>query len=188
MKKTVEQIEYLKSVRFNPLVDYWSQTKGNIRPIETNIGKTSLRNNIMLPMVGIDDKTDLHIFYDANNYKFSQVVSTAKNRDLLLLLAPGAQSLFIWILFNLKFRSDTITILYDKVIKTGLTISRGTFNKAIKELENIKVIKRVGIKRTEDYWVFFINCQILWKGNAKLFFQDVLEVHPEYLKRSVKKK
>jgi hypothetical protein len=182
MPLTDVQIKYLKSVRRNPLTDYAAQIKSNRKRRNKTIGQTTLSDDTRLSLVGLREDTELGIYDDYGNFNHAKVMASAANRELLLSLMPTTLSLFIWILFNLRYRSDTVEIKYDHAITTGLSVSENTLTNAIKELEAKHVIKRVGTeKRTEEYWLFFINPQILWKGDAKEFYKDVLKYHEEYL-------
>jgi DNA-binding Lrp family transcriptional regulator len=89
--------------------------------------------------------------------------------------------LFLWILYALRYRGDVVELDFKKMKNVGFQMSPGTFRKSIQELEGNRIIKRIGAKKDDDYWKFFINPQIIFKGDAKGFYSDVIKYHPEYL-------
>ncbi len=176
-----KQIEKVESAKKNPLANYGLQITDNFRSIRKKIGDTSLAWNGKLELAGITNDEIFSINENLASFDYSKVITTAHNRDTILSLNPGAQSLFIWILFELDYLSDTVEIEFVSAKRRGLSLAPGTFREAIAELETKKLIKRVGKKRTKDYWLFFINPQVIFKGDAKGFYKAVLEAHPDYL-------
>ena len=182
MKLTDEQkIEYIQNVRFNPLANYALQVESKPYKRKKKVSETSLADDVRFDLMNLDEDSNIRITDDYGNFKHSQVISGAANRNLILSMTPTAQSLFIWIHFKLDYRSDTVEIKLEEVNDTGLDISGNTFGNALDELEERNIIKRIGEKRTDEYWLFHINPQIMWKGNAKRFYKDVLEAHPDYM-------
>ncbi len=182
MALTDAQIDYILSVRRNPLADYAAQIKRNTKRRNKSLGQTTLSDDMRLSLMGFTEDSPIGIIDDYGNFNHAKIMSSAANRDLLLSMAPTTQSLFIWILFNLRYRCDTVEIDYDKAITTGLSVSKNTLAKAINELEAKEVIRRVSTQKgTDEYWLFFINPQILWKGDAKAFYKDVLKYHADYM-------
>ncbi len=186
--KDQKDAEKLKAVRFNPLVDYGAQIHDNFKPASKKLGDTSLASDLRVESLKVFS-TETRIRYKENmgNFEHSKVVGGASNSNDILSMKHSSQSLFIWILFNLEYRNDTIRIEGELLAKTGLPLATGTLKEAIVELENANIIRRVGAKRTLDYWLFFINPQIIWKGDAKRFYKDVLKYHPEYEANSATK-
>lgn len=181
MKLTDEQLNYIQGVRFNPLANYELQVEPNKYRKSKKVSETSLADELRLSFIGMNEDSDISFSDDYGNFKYSKVVDSAANRNSILSMQSSTQSLFIWILFKLDYRSDTVEIRLEEVNATGLSMAPGTFNNSLKELEEKGIIKRIGIqKRLDDYWLFHINPQIIWKGDAKQFYKDVLKYHPEY--------
>jgi hypothetical protein len=170
------------SVQYNPLADYKAQIKQNYKECKKKVGETSLSSSIHAHMGQIPDDMEISYLEDMGSFDYSKVVTTAAFRNTILKTSPCTQSLFLWIIFRLKYRSDTIEIDPDKVKALGLSLSKNSLVKAISELESINLIKRQGNKRL-NYWIFNINPQCIFKGDAKKFYNEVVKAHPEYLKK-----
>lgn len=177
--------EYIASVRFNPLADYKLQIKPNKIIEKAPLADTTLGGSVLLDLAQMTDDDKIGIKEDKGNFPYAKIVTYPLHRDLLLGLMPTTQSLFLWLLFQIEYRSEIVEISLKKVNKS-LKISANTLNQAIAEMETINIIKRVGKKRKEDYWHFFINPQFIWKGDAKKYYKDVTRMHPEYLGLGVK--
>jgi len=167
---------------FNPLANYELQITPNIKHREKRIGDTSLREDTRLNYVGYENESKFYVNEDMGAFDYSKLISSAANRKLILSLKPSAQSLFLWILYELDYKSDTIEVSLARVNKTKFKIVAASLRDAIEELEHHCIIKRIGNKRTSDYWRFFINPQVIFKGDAKQFYKDVIFYHPEYMK------
>lgn len=176
-----KSVEYLKQMKRNPLADYQKQIKANRRTIEKTIGDTSIGDDIRLELMGLSPEQKIYIWDEIGDMNFGKLMASAKNRNLIMSLSASTLKLFLWIIYALKFRGDVVTLDLAKMEKLGFQMANGTFRNSIKELEDNKIIRRVGQKK-DDYWMFFINPQILFKGDAKRFYNDVLRHHPEYLK------
>lgn len=169
------------SAKFNPLADYKLQIKANKKPTYKAIKQTSLSNDPRMELMSIGEEYKISYLEDMGNFEHSKILTSAKNRNLILSLGPNSQKLFIWILFALEYRKDTVQLIHDNMTQLGFQMSPNTFRKSIDDLETKGVIKRVSpTAKSEEYWHFFINPQILFKGDAKRFYNDVSTVHPEY--------
>jgi len=178
--------EYIQNVPFNPLADYSLQTKG--KPLKTikRLGETTLVDDFRLGLTPLTEDTLIGMYDDTGNLNHMKVMDAAANRDLLLSLDPTTLSLFIWILFKIAYRDETVEIRYELVNAKGL--KERTFDKAIKQLEANNIIKRIGTKGSGEYWLFHINPQVMWKGNALKYYKEVVKLHPEYKTQSTPKK
>lgn len=178
MKK--DRMHKARIARLNPLADYKKQVKNNRKPVKSRYGDTSLSEDARNELWKMDDDTRVDFWLEMGNFPYFKIMLSASNRDLIFSLKPSSLSLFIFIAFNLDFRADEIKIDFKQCKKQKLNISKGSFIKSIEELESKKVIERIGTKRTPDYWKFFINPQIFFLGDAKKFYKDVLQEHPDY--------
>lgn len=188
-KKTVEELatwqeERLKNIKANPLVDYAKETKkSGSRRMQKTIADTSLDDDIRLELIGLSQKVKIYFKHEVGDINYCKVMSTAKNRTLISGLNANTQKLFLWIVYALKFRGDIVELDLEKMKTLGFQMSIGTFRNSILELQANSIIRRVGIRpKDEDYWMFFINPQILFKGDGKKFYNDVVKHHPDYLK------
>lgn len=173
------QEDLIRKVKFNPLVDYDYETKPNYRNIERNIQDTSLMGTPFIEHFANGGKFISREERDHKNY--TKLVTLATNRDLLLTLKPSTLKLFLWIMFKLEYRKDVVRITPED-LKAHL--SRFAFNEAIAELEANAILKRIGEKRSKDYWDFNINPYYFFKGDAKQFYKDVIKLHPDYSQKS----
>lgn len=185
MRLSSAQINAIKSVKFNPLANYREQTTDNYITKEKKVRETSLSGNLRLPFAGIDDDDVLTYKEDMAAFEYSKVICSAKNRNEILSMKPSTQGLFIWIVFALEYRSDTVLITAERINNKGLKLAHPSFLAAIAELEKRRIIKRMGRKRTNEYWSFHINPQYIFKGNAKDFYKDIIACHPEYLRQQL---
>lgn len=174
----------IKIARFNPLADYKSLTKTNRRTIKKKFKNTSYADDFRESNWGVDRETRIDFYQDMSTLPHKKLFDSVKNRRLIFSLSSSASRLFMFILFNLDFRMDEITIRFAACKKQQLYLSNTSFIIGIEELEKKGIIKRIGIKRTPDYWKFFICPQIIFKGDSIKYFSKVLEIHTDYLTAS----
>lgn len=178
-----KKVTDLTVVEFNPLADYKAQMIGRKLNETTKVSNTSLSEEIVLDL-DVNKRIkegDVTFRKTITGFEHSKVISSAENRDILMSLRPTSQRLFIFILFLLEFRDDTITLDYQNMNSLGLKMTNTTFRQAVTDLEAKDIIKRKPVKpREPKYWDFFINPQILFKGDALNFYKDLDKVHPEY--------
>ena len=184
-KLTDKQIKSLQSIRLNPLADYKKQTERRVRNFAKKIKDTSLSGDMRNQFLGLDEEDDIHFKDDLSNFEHSKLIVSAANRDIIMSLKPTAHYLLFWILFELNYRNDTILLKLEDMSKKGFKLSKNTFKEAISNLEANNIIRRVDNKpKMENYWLFFINPQIIFKGDALNFYKDVLHYHPDYNSQS----
>jgi hypothetical protein len=166
----------------NPLADYAAQIKENRTPDSRAVSETSLSKDIRLPLLGMEEEDDIDFVVDMGNFPHSKVLLSAANRKTIFSLDSKAQNLFLWIVFMLQFRMDTVILEYNRMKKLGYQASRNTFSDAIEALESKHIIQRINnVPKSLQYWHFFINPQMLFKGDAKTFYRHLIQVHPEWL-------
>jgi hypothetical protein len=178
MELDISEREKLEKVLFNPLVDYKLQITPNIKKIVMKISDTSLGEAAIMPLIRNSEHDKFISYEDRDTLNYSKLVANAKNRDIILKLRPTAHKLFLWILYSLQYRTDVITIKPDMVKRF---ISEKGLREAILQLEGEKIIKRIGKKKELDFMDFHINPQFFFRGDAKGFYVDLLQVHPEYI-------
>lgn len=176
---TDTQLEQIKKVKHNPLVDYSFETRPNIKAMKRHIEDTSLINVLFIEQQ--TDNGNFTSYEDRDHKNYTKLVTLAQHRNLILGFKPSTLKLFIWILFKIDYRNDVVNINPESVVSI---LSRAAFKEAIQELEDNNIIKRIGQKRQKDYWDFHFNPIYFFKGDAKQFYKDVIEVHPDYVGKS----
>lgn len=170
----------IEASRKNPLANYKLQIQHKKMLVEKKIKDTSFKDDFRESKWGVNGETRIDFYQEMGNFPHSKLIDNASNRDLIFSLKSTSLQIFVFMLFNLYFRTDEAEINFTKCIKQKLNISKSSFLSAIEELERKGIIRRIGIKRTKDYWKFFINPQLMFKGDAKKYYQDVLEMYPHY--------
>ena len=173
--------EVYRTAGRNPLANYALQTENRVSSVQKRIRDTSLRGDIRLDFAKISDDEKVFVRHDYGNFNFCKLMYSAQIRNKVLQMAPNTQKLFLWLIYNLGTKSETIELNFDKKQLVPFGMSRNTFSNAIMELERNEIIKRIGVtKRAADYWMFYINPQVMFVGDAKRYYQGVVEHHPDY--------
>lgn len=181
MKKA--SINKIEAAKFNPLADYAKQIKTSSYKNSKKIRDTSLSEHVVFPLMGLNNDTDISFREEKGNFPFCKLINNAANFHLISSLTPTSGFILLLILMRLEFLSDQVQIPFDKFSKL---LSVNTFNKSIAELESKGIILRIGIKRNFDYWHFFINPQIIYRGDAKKFYKQVIDLNPHFLNKTKK--
>lgn len=173
--------EKIKNAKRNPLADYKAQISHKSKAKNKLFGETSLIHDPLEDFRKTPHNKKIYYREDVGNFEHSKLITGVENRNKIMSLQPNSQKLFLWILFALDYRNETVEIKPEKIIKQGFSMALGTFRKSIEELCQKGIIKRVCNQvKTDEYWIFFINPQIIWKGDSKRYYKDVLKVHPDY--------
>jgi len=189
MKKSPQELDAIdedtyKKAKRNPLADYILQTKTRPGKLRKKIRDTSLDGDHRLHFANVGDDEDISINHDYGNFNFCKLIYSAKNRDTVLAMGSNTQKLFLWISYNLEYKTEIIELNYNKPQNAEYGMSLNTFKKSIKELESNNIIRRIGTnEKQDDYWLFHINPQVIFVGDAKRYYEGVVEHHRDYLKR-----
>ena len=173
--------EKILNAQWNPLADYKAQVSHKSKVRNKRFGETSLIHDILEDFRKTPPNKKIYFRDDVGNFEHSKLITGIDNRNTIMSLQPNSQKLFLWILFELDYRMETVEIHPDKIEKLGFIMALGTFRNSIKDLCQKNIIRRVSNKvKTKDYWTFYINPQIMWKGDSKRYYKDVLSVYPHY--------
>ena len=169
------------SAKLNPLADYKAQVAPNRITKSMKISQTSMSNDPRMDLIRKSEGSDFTYRPDMGNFDHSKVLTSIDSRNRIMSLNSNSQKLFLWVVFALSYRSDTVKLDFDKMKELGFKMANATFRNSIDDLISKEIIQRVDPKvKSDDYWQFFINPQVIFKGDAKQFYKDVLLVHPEY--------
>ncbi|MBN8851221.1 MAG: hypothetical protein BGO55_10040 [Sphingobacteriales bacterium 50-39] len=81
MKDVVSKdLSHLSEVKFNPLANYSFQVKPNWKTNFKQVSETSLKENIGLPLVGVNDDDPIYYSDDMGAFEYSKIISSAENR------------------------------------------------------------------------------------------------------------
>lgn len=134
--------------------------------------------------IDIRNVTDFHSFtkdgvnvkpkeYSAEVQKSTRVYLSADQRDVVSLLKPNAQRLYLWIIYELTPNKDWIWINRVKYMKdNGKIKDARTYNRSVDELCDCGFIAPV--IRYKD--VFYINPSIIFCGSRVEKYKDKLNI------------
>jgi hypothetical protein len=173
-------------VRFNPLANYQRQIEPNILRRRKKVKDTNLLDDNQPGfVVGLSGENEILVKEDMAVFDYSKLITSAKNRNVIFSWNTNTIKLFVWLLFVLDYRSDVISLRPENMAKLGFKMAPATFRNSVNELERSGIIKRVNTSpKHENFWSFFINPQVIFKGDAKKFYNDVIKANPDYMYKS----
>lgn len=115
------------------------------------------------------------VCYDIDRRDNVKIYVSAANRDIFCNLSGAAQSLLIWITFNLDSGCDYLVVDKKKYMNKCNVKSVNTFKGAVKEL-----IRYAFISQSPDYSdVYWINPNYFFSGNPVHKYPDNVTVVAE---------
>lgn len=182
-KKTAHSDPKVLNAKLNPLVDYKAQIAVNKKRKGKTIGETSFNDDPRNELYKVPSDKMIYYRDDMGNFEHAKViVEPVTNRNTIMSLELSSLKLLFWILFQLEYRCETVNINPIEAKRKGLKMALGSIRNSVEELCRKRILKRVNeTPKSIDFWNFFINPQIIWKGDAKKFYKDILNVHPEFL-------
>ncbi|MEO6252106.1 MAG: hypothetical protein ABIO79_02330 [Ferruginibacter sp.] len=153
----------------NPLVaNNEAVVKSSLSSTDLDIKQGSQASGHVKTWSEHDEGNHLKLFLDASN------------KNSIFKLSPRAMTLYVWILYTLSHKTDIITI-EPKEVSSEIAMTENTVRLAIKDMEEAKLIYRIGITRgAELYHDFYVNSLFMFRGRRFHYYRRFLAKYKMY--------